>query len=352
MIKQLCNNFFKLNRKKIFKLKASISLVLLLSILSGTLTAYAEDIHTVNIKIDGNSKYYRTGDIILSDFLEKNNIKLGEKDIISPSLDFNIQGNDTIYIDRAENITFNIKGEEPKKFVSNAKDIQSAIVEFQKETARSFKLAEGQNPNNKLTNNMVINLIPYTEKINTSNQEIPFQTIYVENANLELGKQIVKTEGINGLKEIKIKEVYLENNLVSSSQISEKVIKQPINKVIEKGTKKPVNIVKTNKGNQTYKNKFTMKSTAYTAGPESTGKKPGDKGYGITASGMKAQRGVVAVDTKIIPFGTKLYIEGYGYAVAGDTGSAIKGNKVDVFMNTVSEARNWGVRNVNVYVLE
>ena len=94
---------------------------------------------------------------------------------------------------------------------------------------------------------------------------------------------------------------------------------------------------------------MTMKSTAYSSS---------DKGVsGITASGMKATRdpngtSTVAVDPRVIPLGTKLYIEGYGYAIACDTGSAIKGNKVDVYFNSVKECYSWGSRNVDVYILE
>jgi len=72
---------------------------------------------------------------------------------------------------------------------------------------------------------------------------------------------------------------------------------------------------------------------------------------------MMAQRGVVAVDPKVIPLGTKLYIESpdgsyvYGCAVAGDTGGAIKGNRIDLFMDTYSECMQFGRRTMNVYIL-
>ena len=73
---------------------------------------------------------------------------------------------------------------------------------------------------------------------------------------------------------------------------------------------------------------------------------------------MRAQRGVVAVDPRVIPLGTRLYIETadgsyiYGNAVAGDTGGAIKGNKIDLFMNSYSECMQFGRRTVNVYILD
>lgn len=95
-------------------------------------------------------------------------------------------------------------------------------------------------------------------------------------------------------------------------------------------------------------NSITVEATGYTAGPESTGKKPGDPGYGITATGTKAKRGTVAVDPSVIPFGTKMFIPGYGYGIAEDTGGAVKDNRIDLFFDSVEEAMAWGRRTVTV----
>lgn len=85
---------------------------------------------------------------------------------------------------------------------------------------------------------------------------------------------------------------------------------------------------------------FQVESTAYTY----TGNK--------TATGLEPREGLIAVDPKVIALGSKVYVEGYGYAVAADTGGAIRGNKIDVFFPTRSQCRDWGRRNVKIYVLE
>ncbi|MDF2963796.1 MAG: hypothetical protein K0S39_5531 [Paenibacillus sp.] len=93
--------------------------------------------------------------------------------------------------------------------------------------------------------------------------------------------------------------------------------------------------------------------TAYTAGYESTGKSPSHPAYRVTKSGTYVEEGrTVAVDPSVIPFGTKLYIEGIGYRTAEDTGSAIIGGRLDVYFEDLEEARQFGLqRGVTIYVL-
>jgi 3D (Asp-Asp-Asp) domain-containing protein len=67
---------------------------------------------------------------------------------------------------------------------------------------------------------------------------------------------------------------------------------------------------------------------------------------------VKAKKGVAAVDDRVIPMGTRLYVPGYGFAVAADRGSAIKGHRIDLCFDTYAEAIRWGRRKVQVYVLD
>ena len=101
--------------------------------------------------------------------------------------------------------------------------------------------------------------------------------------------------------------------------------------------------VETSRGMARYSDVYTMEASAYL--PTDGG------GGGITASGMVARRGVVAVDPDVIPLGTRLYIPGYGEAIAADTGGAIIGHKIDLCMESYHEAIQFGRRDVTVYVL-
>jgi 3D (Asp-Asp-Asp) domain-containing protein len=103
------------------------------------------------------------------------------------------------------------------------------------------------------------------------------------------------------------------------------------------------------KVNQTKPVEMTV--TAYTAGPESTGKRPGMKGYGITYKGTKAKIGVCAVDPDYIKLDTSLYVEGYGYCLAADIGGKVKGYHVDVFIPDLKEALIFGRETRKVWIL-
>lgn len=111
-----------------------------------------------------------------------------------------------------------------------------------------------------------------------------------------------------------------------------------------------------------YKEVIEVKATAYCLCKKCCGKSENHPEYGVTASGLKIVPGtnmkVIAVDPKLIPLGTKVYVEGlngasdYGYAIAADTGSAIENKKIDLYMDTHTASLKWGVKNVKVYIIE
>lgn len=97
---------------------------------------------------------------------------------------------------------------------------------------------------------------------------------------------------------------------------------------------------------ENYKRVINMTATAYAPGPLDNG-----KWNNLTYMGGTVQHGVAAVDPKVIPMGTKLWVEGYGEAIAEDQGSAIKGNRIDLAFNDRSDALDYGIKNVKIYVL-
>lgn len=190
---------------------------------------------------------------------------------------------------------------------------------------------------------------------------IPHSIVEIPNDEMFNDESYVSVEGTTGLTR-KTFEVRYENGAqVSKVLVHEEIITKPVDTIKYVGTK--TRKIKTVAGTLTEKpanlgRYIDMTATAYDLSFESCGKRPGDRGYGITASGMKARVGVVAVDRRVIPLGTRLYIEAvdgswvYGEAIAGDTGGAIKGNRIDLFFNTKAECMQFGKKAARVYILD
>jgi 3D (Asp-Asp-Asp) domain-containing protein len=184
---------------------------------------------------------------------------------------------------------------------------------------------------------MTISLTSVTEKTTAETKEIPFKTIERANPKMALGTKKVVQEGQNGISSLFYKNVYHGSELIETKFVEEKVTVPVQNKIVEYGTTGMIH-------GHAYTKQIQAKVTAYT---------PFDAGCnGITATGTTAKKGVIAVDPNVIPLGTRVYIPGYGVAVAQDTGGAIKGNRIDVCYMTKNEAFSWGVRNVPVYILQ
>lgn len=178
--------------------------------------------------------------------------------------------------------------------------------------------------------------------------KIPFQEVKEPSDQLADGQEKVVVLGKEGLIQKTRKLIYQDGELTKEYLIVEKVMMEPTDQVILVGRKKPSNLITTGHGTYRYKEVKEMLATAYYPGPESTA--PYDDGY--TAIGLEAGFGIIAVDPTVIPLRSKVYIPGYGVALAGDVGGAIKGNRVDLCYETLEEAINFGRQWVQVYILE
>ena len=201
-----------------------------------------------------------------------------------------------------------------------------------------------------------ISIIKVDVKVIEKEVDAYSKTIKKKNKELTHKQSKILIKGVNGKNKVKCKECYAGDKFIKEEVIHVETLVKPIDQVFEEGTK---DVFTNDRGDFTARKAIKMVATAYEAGPRSTGKRPGDKGYGITASGARAKRGTVAVNPRVIPLGTKLYIKSltpgvpdYGFAIAQDTGGAIKGNKIDLFMDTVWECLQFGRRPVMVYILQ
>lgn len=347
-------SFFDSPKKKITAFLAGAALVCVAYV--GT------SYKVVTINVDGKEMKATTLKWTVQGVLEQNNIVLAPKDKIEPSLEESLKRGDSINIKKAKEVILLVDGKERK-----IQTPETSIEEMLKSEKITVDNNDRVSPQKdaKIKSGLKVEVVRVEEKLVTSKEAIDFDTETKENSNLESGTKKVVQKGENGEKEIVTKIIYEDGKEFSKKVVSEKVIKEPKSQIIEKGTKKKV-VTTTkkdksssnsskgnsssnsssgsgNSGNLSYKRKLVMEATAYS-------------GDGITATGTKPVRNpggysTIAVDPRVIPLGTKVYIEGYGYAIAADTGGAIKNNIIDLFMNSSSECRNWGRRNVTVYIL-
>ncbi len=166
---------------------------------------------------------------------------------------------------------------------------------------------------------------------------VPYELLYEPNNRVEKGEIVIWKPGSGGEIEETYREIYEDGNIVSRELISTKTSKVAIHQVMAEGNAEfpPA-----------YEKMMVMESTAYTPTVEECDGDPT-----TCSTGMKSGYGVVAIYPKEIPYYTELYIEGYGYAIAGDCGGAIRPGRIDVFFYDKESARKWGRRKVRVYVL-
>lgn len=254
----------------------------------------------------------------------------------------NLESNENIEFETAlvENTENDIYSEEIKflgvKTVESDKVVSRGIYERGQNTEKTV-LSSGETVNkNKLLNAVINEIKELGEK-----QESIIDNI--DDLNSKSGEAIEIENDINNSGNIiETDKLITEEVIETTAEAKEEL--QPLTP--------PTEYIKT----------IDVKATAYCLCKKCCGKSPSNPNYGVTASGFRIIPGqgmkIVASDPKVIPLGTKVYIEGlygakdYGYATVADTGSAIKNLKIDLYMDTHQMALNWGVKTVRVYILD
>lgn len=199
-------------------------------------------------------------------------------------------------------------------------------------------------PSTKLSGPTKVTISRISFKTETIQTPIPYKVVFTMSSNVPAGHVQNGSYGANGLKESVYKVGFVNGKQSSRWLVSEKIVRNPVNEEHIGGIRLREAMALPSRGGLFQRDRcFNMVATGYSPYEGS--------GCGRCATGMRAGYGVVAVDPRVIRLGTRLYIEGYGYAIAGDTGGAIKGMRVDLGHSTYREAESVGRRRVNVWVL-
>ncbi len=197
-------------------------------------------------------------------------------------------------------------------------------------------------PDTRLVDRIVVHVTRVARRQEVEEVSVPSRLVVLADPQRPAGLTEMVSEGRGG-RVRRLVTIWEKNGQETARSMSqEQVLVKAEDTVVMRGT-----YGSPSRGGN-WRTALRMTATAYDPGPRSCGR----YADGTTATGAKAEKGVVATDPRVIPMGTRLYIPGYGFAVAADRGSAIKGMRIDLCYNTYREAIQFGRRKVDVYVLD
>ncbi|MDF2961902.1 MAG: hypothetical protein K0S39_3637 [Paenibacillus sp.] len=341
-----------------------ISIVALISIaltFMFMMMLYGTATKKVTVVVNGQESVVYTKQWDLQRLLDEQGISVGENDRLSAELGAKLKSGDRIVIDHAKPVQLTADGE-TKTVYTVAKTVGSALEELKVSVGELDKVSPAIDA--ELPENGAIQIVRVKKETEEVTEAIAFDVEKKNDPQLVKGKEQVVQEGQEGLL-LKTKEKLFEDGkLVSEQVVEEKVKSESVNKIVAIGTKNPVvalsasspNLQDLKKSGVSFGVKQVINNvtlTAYSAGASSTGKSAEHPQYGLTSSGTRVMEGrTIAVDPKVIPLGWWVYIDGLGFRRAEDTGSAVKGNKVDVYFDSNDYANRFGTkRGYTVYVI-
>ncbi len=296
--------------------------------------------HLVYVSVDGQVRSYTSAQPTVAEVLREGKIPVGSGDRVTPALTSRVWAGTQITVVRAVPLTITVLGSRRQVQLAAA-TVGEALALVNVELGPGDHVSPGLAK--AIAPRMEIAVERWDTRMRIERLRVPFVDEMVRDADLFKGRQVVRSDGRPGLRERTIRVEYMNGRPASFVAVSETILTPPVPRVIAIGAK-PVLALH---GPFAGKEIMTLEATAYYPGPNNFGGGVGP----TTAIGLLARRGVVAVDPSVIKLGTRVHVEGYGDAVAGDTGGAILGNRIDLCFDTYEQAMQFGRRNVTVYIL-
>jgi 3D (Asp-Asp-Asp) domain-containing protein len=300
--------------------------------------------HVVLFESQGTQTQHVTPAQTVGEFLKQRGIVPGPKDYVHPGADTPLVDNMEIDYSPAVPVKI-VTAAGSKTIVTTAEDVGALLEE------QNIQLGDHDVVRPSLADPIVpystIRISRVVRWVTTEKRHIAQRTIHQIDFSLPPGKSKIVKAGQPGLTEAMI-DYTQTDGAVHKRILQTRILRKPQTRVIAEGVGTYAAIAEfakhgLEKTSYIASSALSMVATAYTAGCGGCS--------GFTATGYRAGHGIVAVDPRIIPLGTKLYIPGYGFAIAGDTGGAIKGSRIDLGFDSISDAMQFGRRVVKVYTL-
>ncbi len=344
---------FIVKKKSLFIRVGALLLPLLILMVLLASTAFAQTTYVIT---DGDQvKVYTTYATDPAAVLDKAGFELGEDDIYTTQPG---DGVSEITVQRSQLITVNNCGEE-LQVSSYGETLEMLLNRLNILTGGEYSVSMPLDT--KTYDGMEVSIDCTVQMEQTYTVDLPYETILCYDPTMPEGQKEVLTTGVTGQMRKTANVVYVNSVEHSSTVLTEEVLQQPVNEIIKVGTGEKLGdpnapaigngVIITADGEVlTFSHSEKFKATAYTHT---------DKGCDmITATGTTVHIGTVAVDPKVIPYGTRMFIVSndgkyvYGISTAEDCGGGIKGNRLDLYFPTTRECFQFGVRGCTVYFLD
>ncbi|WP_235566066.1 MULTISPECIES: ubiquitin-like domain-containing protein [unclassified Bacillus (in: firmicutes)] len=297
------------------------------------------------VQDEETEEVWSTADTV-EEFLKEQDLEVNEKDKITPSKNTKMEANMEVAIDKAFSLKLVVGGNEKQVWSTS-----TTVADFLKQQGVKLNDLDRVEPGlvEKVEAKNTVNVIRIEKVTDVVEEPVDFAVITKKDDSLSKGKENIVKEGKDGLISKKYEVIKENGKEVKRKLLSEKVVNKKQDKVITVGTK--TTVAQASRGasnvNSTSGKEIYVSSTAYTASCKGCS--------GVTSTGVDLKSNpdakIIAVDPSVIPMGSKVYVEGYGYAVAADKGGAIRGNRIDVFFSSKNDAYRWGVKKVKIRVL-
>ena len=299
-----------------------------------TMTGFSYNDKTVTVMVDGAAHTVRTHLNSNEGIVRDAGVKLNPNDkVISSSS--TVQNGTTLTVVRAIPVYVTVNGKTRAVFTTET-TAQGVANELGFKAPNYVVVGD---ENGSVLSGTRITIAQVTSR--SLSTEVAVEVVRQKDDTMAKGEEEVVQVGQPGLERVQRETLYSNGTVIKTNDVSKVTQRAMVPTIIKEGTRE-VTTSRNVAGRAS--RAIVMEASAYLAGD-------GD-GAGITATGLPAVRGIAAVDPDVIPLGTRLFIPGYGEAIAADTGGAIVGNKIDLVMDSYGEAMDFGRQDVTVYVLD